>query len=145
MAARGLLPDEKKMIEEKIMKDFKIEGTQSIPDIFGDWDKGMLSISGDSYPENSFELFEPLLQWVESYLDQAECELKLKLNLLYLNTSSVKIMMDIFDLLEVAHTQKKSVSVTWSYDKENERVAELAEDFKEDCSFPFDIRSFDPK
>jgi len=124
------------------MKDFKIEGTQSIPEIMGDWDKGILSISGDSYPENSFELFEPLLQWVEGFLDQADCELKLKLSLLYLNTSSVKIMMDIFDLLEVAHSQGKSVGVTWSYDEDNERVAELAEDFKEDCTFPFDIRAF---
>lgn len=125
------------------MKDFKIEGTQSIPEIFGDWEKGVLSISGDSYPENSFELFEPLLQWVEGFLNQSNCNLKLKLSLLYLNTSSVKIMMDIFDLLEVAHTQGKVVSVIWSYDEENERVAELAEDFKEDCSFPFDIKSFE--
>lgn len=124
------------------MKNFKIKGTQSIPEIFGDWDKGILSISGDSYPENSFELFEPLLQWVEGFLDQADCELKLKLSLLYLNTSSVKIMMDIFDLLEVAHSQGKLVAVTWSYDEDNERVAELAEDFKEDCSFPFNISAF---
>lgn len=129
--------------KETIMKDFKIEGTQSIPDIFGDWAQGVLKISGDSYPENSFELFEPLLQWVERYLDQDGSELTLQLNLLYLNTSSVKIMMDIFDLLEVAHTQGKKVNVIWSYDEENERVAELAEDFKEDCTFPFDIRSFE--
>jgi hypothetical protein len=29
--------------------------------------------------------------------------------------------------------------VTWYYDRRNERVGELAEEFKEDCSFPFSV------
>ena len=59
--------------------------------------------------------------------------------LLYLNTSSIKAMMDIFDLLEEAHRKGRQVSVRWSYDGANERVGELAAEFKEDCTFPFDI------
>jgi hypothetical protein len=63
--------------------------------------------------------------------------------LLYLNTSSIKAMMDIFDLLEAAHQEGKSVAVNWHYDRRNERVVELAEEFKEDCTFPFMIQSAD--
>jgi hypothetical protein len=29
--------------------------------------------------------------------------------------------------------------VNWSYDPDNERVGELAEEFREDCTFPFTI------
>lgn len=65
--------------------------------------------------------------------------LSLEISLLYLNTSSIKAMMDIFDLLESAHAQGKPVAVNWYYDERNERVAELAEEFKEDCNFPFTI------
>lgn len=123
------------------MKQLTIPGTQSTPAIEADWDSGVLSMQGDSYPENSFELFQQVIDWVDSYLMQAARPLTLELRLLYLNTSSIKAMMDIFDLLEEAHHTGKPVAVNWRYDTRNERVAELAEEFKEDCTFPFAILS----
>ncbi len=125
------------------MNDFSIPGTQSTPAIQGDWAQGILSMQGDSYPENSYELFHQVFEWVEHFLKEAARPLTLELKLLYLNTSSIKAMMDIFDLLEEAHHQHKPVAVNWRYDPRNERVAELAEEFKEDCTFPFAILSHD--
>lgn len=121
------------------MTDFSIAGTQSTPEIRSDWDNGILYLQGDSYPENSYELFSQVIEWIEQFLTTADRPLKLNLQLLYLNTSSIKAMMDIFDDLEAAHVEGKQVSVDWHYDKRNERVAELAEEFKEDCTFPFHI------
>ncbi|WP_022963599.1 biofilm regulation phosphoprotein SiaC [Halopseudomonas pelagia] len=123
------------------MNDFSIPGTQSTPEIRSDWEAGLLYMQGDSYPENSFELFTQVFDWIEKYLRDNARPLSLQLHLLYLNTSSIKALMDIFDQLEAAHGEGKSVSVKWHYDTRNERVAELAEEFKEDCSFPFDILS----
>lgn len=122
------------------MNNLKIEGTQSTPSIVADFKAGTMEMRGDSYPENSFELFSPAMQWIEDYLRQ-ERPLTLNLHLLYLNTSSVKAMMDIFDILEDAHKAGRKVAVNWFYDEQNERVADLAEEFKEDCSFPFKITS----
>lgn len=121
------------------MTDFSIPGTQSTPEIRSDWENGILYLQGDSYPENSYELFNQVVEWIEQYLEEADRPLKLDLKLLYLNTSSIKAMMDIFDVLEAAHQDGKQVSVDWHYDKRNERVAELAEEFKEDCTFSFAI------
>jgi hypothetical protein len=42
-------------------------------------------------------------------------------------------------LLEEAHGKGRRVAANWYYDEQNERVAELAEEFKEDCTFPFAI------
>lgn len=123
------------------MNDFSLTGSQSTPAIQSDWAAGCISMQGDSYPENSYELFHPVFQWIERFLAEAERPLNLDLRLLYLNTSSIKAMMDIFDLLEAAHQQGKAVAVNWYYDRQNERVVELAEEFKEDCSFPFSILS----
>lgn len=121
------------------MEEILIDATQSTPAIRTDFEAGMLSMHGDSYPENSFELFEPVLKWVEHFLADTERPLSLELRLLYLNTSSIKAMMDLFDMLEDAHGRGRAVQVTWYYDPQNERVAELAAEFKEDCSFPFSI------
>lgn len=117
-----------------------IPGSQSVPTIDGDWETGILSMRGDSYPENSYELYGKVIGWVERFLAESDKPLQLELRLMYLNTSSIKVMMDIFDLLEEAHRNGRAVIVTWYYDPRNERVAELAAEFKEDCTFPFEIR-----
>jgi hypothetical protein len=121
------------------MNDIEITATQSSPSISANSKEGMLIMRGDSYPENSFEFFAPIIAWIESYLSESSQPLRLSLHLLYLNTSSVKAMMDIFDLLEEAHLKGRSVAVQWNYARENARIADLAEEFKEDCSFPFEI------
>lgn len=123
------------------MNDFSLPSSQSTPAIQTDWAAGSISMQGDSYPENSYELFHQVFEWIEGFLATAERPFSLDLRLLYLNTSSIKAMMEIFDLLEAAHQQGKAVAVNWRYDRENERVVELAEEFKEDCTFPFSILS----
>lgn len=121
------------------MNDLKIVSTQSTPLIETDSSRGIVYMEGDSYPENSFEFYSELVMWVTDYLKESHHPLVLELGLLYLNTSSIKVMMDIFDELEEAHQAGREVTVNWRYDSENERVAELAEEFKEDCSFSFNI------
>jgi hypothetical protein len=121
------------------MNDFEIAPTQSSPAIKADAQSGTLEMRGDSYPENSYEFFTPVMEWVEEYLRESQNPLRLDLHLLYLNTSSVKAMMDIFDMLQDASAGGRDVTVCWYYDSENERIAELAEEFKEDCTFPFEI------
>lgn len=121
------------------MNQLSITGSQSTPTIVGDWEHGILRLSGDSYPENSFEFFGDVIAWIERYLAETPRSLRLELRLVYMNTSSVKAMMDIFDMLNEAHQAGREVSVRWLYDARNERVAELAEEFREDCEFPFVI------
>ena len=121
------------------MSDLSIPATQSTPEIRTDLGNGKVFMQGDSYPENSYELFNQLIEWIEQFLSADSRPLHMELRLLYLNTSSIKAMMEIFDLLQAAHDRQHPVSVSWFYDARNERVAELAEEFKEDCSFPFDI------
>lgn len=121
------------------MNALNIQGSRSTPQISGDWDQGRLAMGGDSYPENSFEFFGPVINWIERYLGEEQRPLKLELRLVYMNTSSVKAMMDIFDMLQEAHDKGRSVSVDWYYDPRNERVVDLADEFREDCSFPFEI------
>lgn len=121
------------------MKNITTTGSQSTPAVTGDWEQGVITMQGDSYPENSFEFFGPIIDWLESFLKEVQAPLRVDLRLVYMNTSSVKAMMDIFDLLEDAHKQGRQVSVNWYYDPRNERVVNLADEFKEDCSFPFQI------
>ena len=121
------------------MNALHIPASQSTPSVTSNWEQGLLAMQGDSYPENSFEFFGDVIGWIERYLKESETPLRLELRLVYMNTSSVKAMMDIFDMLEEAHHAGRQVSVDWFYDPRNERVVDLADEFREDCSFPFQI------
>ncbi len=119
--------------------DLDIAATALTPSIRTSWANGTLELLGDSYPENSFDLYDPVIAWVRAYLEQAARPLRVELGLVYLNTSSIRSLMDVLDLLEARHAAGGAVSVRWTYDARNERVGEVATEFKQDCTFPFEI------
>lgn len=125
--------------------NLSLEATQFSPSVSTDWEQGCLRMSGESYPENTYEFFAQVIAWTEKFLDNAGLPLTLELHLSYLNTSSIRAMIDIFDLLQDACADGKNVSVRWLYDNRNPRASELGEEFKEDYTFPFDIIALDLK
>ncbi len=122
------------------MERLKIKRGISSPEVDFDPSSGLLRISGESYPENSFEFYEPITKWVKSFLSETTLDITFKVELEYLNTSSTKCMIDLLDELEEAHKSGKSVKVEWYYDGENERARDTIEEFREDFSMPFLIR-----
>lgn len=113
--------------------------SSSTPAVTADWEAGVLSMVGESYPENTYEIFDEIISWVESFLGECDRPLQVELQLNYLNTSSIRAMIDIFDRLQAAHDAGRSLSVNWLYDSRNPRSAEMGEEFKEDYTFDFAI------
>ncbi len=106
------------------------------------WDAGtgVLSISGESYPENSFDFFAPVLQWLSMSLASLP-GMKVEVSVSYMNSSSIKCMLDIFDALGDAHAAGKKVEVVWNYETDNPRALDLAEEFRSEVSFPFVVHA----
>lgn len=121
------------------MDDLIIAGSISSPSVRLDAQRGLMELSGESYPENAFDFYKPVLDWPRSYLSSGPAPLRLELRLSYLNTSSTKCLIDLLDELEDAHKHGRPASVVWFYDRENERARESAEEFREDVSLPFEI------
>ena len=48
-------------------------------------------------------------------------------------------MIDVLDMLDGAHQNGQTVSVRWHYDSDNDRALDMAEEFAEDVSLPFEI------
>lgn len=122
------------------MHDLHIPPTPSTPQIIARGETGQMHIKGDAYPENAHDLFGKIIDWIERHLASASAQvLHMELELVYLNTSSVRAMMDIFDELEVAHARGDDISVVWYFDIANSRAGDLAQEFKEDYTFPFQV------
>lgn len=120
-------------------QDLALPATTATPFVRGDWQDGSLLMRGESYPENTYDIFDRIISWVDGYLSSSGRPLRLELDLNYLNTSSIRAMIDIFDRLQEAHDAGVEASVTWLYDARNPRSAEMGEEFREDYTFEFII------
>ena len=123
------------------MDKLVIAGTKSTPEVRFDPEAGLLIITGQSYPENAFKFFEPLLNWMDEYLlsMQENTLVSINLHLPYINTSSTKCFMMLLEKLDDAFKLGKKVKIEWYYNFDNESELECAEEFKEDLSIPFEI------
>ena len=122
---------------ETIM-DLNIPRTTATPEIRFHAETGVLTISGESYPENSFDFYAPVLEWLARTLPQL-AGLRLEVSVSYMNSSSIKCMLDILDAIGEAHAAGKKMEVVWNYETDNPRALDLAEEFRSEVSFPFSV------
>ena len=113
------------------MENLIIEETKYTPQICLET-SGVISMTGKSYPENTFEFYAPVMKWLEEYFDGNAAEKTVvNMEIIYFNSSSSKLFFDFFDLLD-ENSKDNKIEVNWIYDEENESAQEAGEDFIED-------------
>ncbi len=123
------------------MTDLNIKSTKYTPQILFDSSTNTLIIKGESYPENTFEFYRPCFEWLNAYFELPESPLLvINVELIYFNSSSSKILFNLFDLLDATAKKGNKVSVNWIYDEEDEDYLEFGEEFAEDLAHvPFNL------
>ncbi len=117
------------------MEPLHIDETLSSPAVqaVAEESVGRINLSGKSYPENAAAFYSPLFEWTEQFLlENADAPLAVEIEMLYLNSSSSKIFMNLFEMLDEAAASGAAVSVRWLYDPENETAQEIGAEFQED-------------
>lgn len=115
------------------MNNMKIEETKYTPQIELDSQNRILSLIGKSYPENTFEFYKPVMQWVEEYFkNESKEKTVINFEIIYFNSSSSKLFFDFFDLAEEASNKGCEIEINWIYHNENDSALEAGEDFQED-------------
>jgi hypothetical protein len=115
------------------MENLIIKATKSSPAICLDAQTRILEISGESYPENAANFYTPVFEWIDRFFGQMNnAPVTVNITLHYFNSSSSKVLMDIFDRLEKAQTDGTPIVVNWRYHEENDTAVECGEEFKEE-------------
>jgi SiaC family regulatory phosphoprotein len=115
------------------MENLIIEETKSSPSISLNAQTRVFEISGESYPENAAKFYAPVIEWLDIFFQgQSQKPVIVNITLHYFNSSSSKVLMDIFDLLDNAHAKGTPVTVNWRYHEENDTAIECGEEFKDD-------------
>jgi hypothetical protein len=118
------------------MEAFVREQTKSTPWIRLDPQEHILEIKGESYPENSASFYSPMLEWLENYLKELDgAQVRVEMELIYFNSSSSKVLMNFFDMLEDAARRGVDAVVNWRYHEDNDTALECGEEFQEDMEY----------
>ncbi|MCP4347286.1 MAG: DUF1987 domain-containing protein [Desulfobacterales bacterium] len=128
------------------MNNLKIEPTKYTPEIFFDCENNALKIKGKSYPEDTAVFYAPVFSWLQEYFDREETQnVTVNMELIYFNSSSSKILLDFFDILEAATSEGKNITVNWYYEEDDEDALEFGEEFQEDFeSLTFNLVQKEP-
>lgn len=121
------------------MQNFTQDSSPKTPALNFDLGSGVFEITGRSIPENSIDFYKPLMAWLDQYIASPLDETKLKVKLEYFNTSSSKILVEIFRKLEKVHKAGKRVTIDWYYEEEDEDMLDSGEDFKDIISLPINL------
>ena len=90
------------------------------PQVDFDPDTGLLELSGRSIPENSYELYKPILAWIAEYVKQPADFTRLEFKLNYFNSSSAEYILDLLRHLKKLRDGKHEFVCRWYFDAEDE-------------------------
>lgn len=100
-------------------------------------ENGILEIEGRSITEDPFTFWQPLLEWVESYIHNPAPNTHVTICLEYSNSSSNKYINELLRKLEDSHGKNTEVLINWRYEEDDESVLQLGKDFESILKLPF--------
>lgn len=116
-----------------------IASTDDSPEVNFDPTTNILSISGESRPENAGKFYAPIIEWLTSFeglLYWRKHEMKdntsavvFKFKLDYFNSTSAKNIMDVLLVLKKYVDQGYKVNLEWHYDKYSEDMLDAGNEF----------------
>ena len=108
------------------------QGTRS-PEVTFDFSQNVFEIKGESYPEDVNEFYGNIMDKLEKHLsDSSDAHIKFLFEFIYFNRKKKKILMTLFELLDEAASKGNTVEITWRYERDDDNMQELGEEFSEE-------------
>ncbi len=121
------------------MSDLNIEGTLKTPTIsFSEKEKRLL-IEGRSTPEDPIQFYEPLISKLKDFVKSPIGKMEIDFKLEYFNTTSSLVILDVLKHLQSVNTVNNEVVINWHYDKDDEDLLEVGEDYSTMLKFPINL------
>ena len=123
------------------MIQFEIPGSDRTPHIQVLSEGGLISFEGESYPEDVATFYGPVVNVITELMAVAP-EVNASFHLIYVNSSSMKALYRIFELLQKKHESGAPIKIDWKFEEDDDVMQELGEDFKDrfpDLNFNFQV------
>jgi len=120
------------------MEVIKIMGTDDTPNVILDAANNNFEIAGRSLPEDVAAFYKPILEWIDNYTQSPNPKTIFCFKLIYFNTASSKMLLDILMKLEDLQSNGKEVLVNWYYPDDDEDMKEAGEEYADIVDVPFE-------
>lgn len=104
--------------------------TPYYPEVCFNAESGVCELSGESYMEEAYKFYLPLINWIKEFVLNEDRPLILNIKLIYFNTSSSRLILDILDVLKKLKDDGHDIKVNWYYDPDDSDVKDEVEDFE---------------
>jgi hypothetical protein len=112
------------------MVQFDIAATDRTPHIQVHSKGGIISFEGESYPEDVATFYGPVVAAITELMTVAT-EINASFHLIYVNSSSMKALYRVFELIQLKHESQVPVKIDWKFEEDDDVMQELGEDFKD--------------
>ena len=119
----------------------EVKGAPYYPSVHFNAETGVCEMRGESYMEETYKFFEPLIKWINNYISLKK-PIVLNFKLTYFNTNSSRLILDILDILRKYKDSGGDVSINWHYDKKDPDMVEEIEDFIVESKMDITMISF---
>lgn len=100
------------------------------PEVVFDASTGICELVGESYMEEAYKFYTPILKWLKNYALEEGNAVTLNVKLTYFNTNSSRLLLDMFDILKKSLDAGNKVLINWYYEDDDPDVKEEVEDFE---------------
>lgn len=115
------------------MQNIYLAGTAATPEVNFRFDSHQLSLKGESYPENAQAFYGPLMESLTAYLGTIDrMDVQFDVQLAYFNSSSTKLLLELFELLNNAAVKGNYVHLNWFYDEDDDTILEFGQEVADD-------------
>ena len=121
------------------MDALRIPSTDDTPEVTLDAGSGEFEFSGKSLPEDVASFYDPIIEWIDTYGQNANDSSVFKFKLTYFNTASSKMILDILMKLEELSEGGADIKVEWHYEEEDEDMEEAGEEYSDIVEVPFEM------
>ncbi len=115
-----------------------IKRADDTPEIYLDYEKQEMKITGPSFPENSFEFYNQVLVWIDENTDKLD-RLVCSFDYLILSSASNKMLFEIMIKLLDLSKAGKDISIKWYYAKYDEDMYREGFGFKKHLTIPVEL------
>ena len=122
-----------------------IKSTDETPLVSFNPNKGTLELSGKSLLDDPDPFFAPLIDWIDLYISQPAQLTSFTINLESFNTSSLKQVLNLLLKLDELYKANNNVEAHWVYNKDEDVMYELGQDYANMVKLPFQFIEKKPK
>jgi len=121
----------------------EIQGTKSnfvaVPDVLLDPQKGLFTLSGESYMEETLTFYTQIFDWLKAYFHHFNQALDVKFGLTYFNTSSSRAIVNLLCVLKQFQTEGAQINVHWTCRAKDRDMIEEIEDMMEHTGLQIEV------